>query len=118
MIPLLLLGLGVTGWVAMVQREQLRTVTFVIPAGTAVGQTSVAFPDEIVLTVGIKDTIVIENQDDELHLFGPFVVAPHSIVTKRFKAPVVYQGACTFHQDQQMTLAVEPAPWDRWRGDE
>ena len=26
--------------------------------------------------MGVKDTIVIENQDNEVHLFGPFVVAP------------------------------------------
>ncbi len=118
MIPLLLLGLGAAGWVAVVQWEQWRTVTFVIPADTAAGQNSVAFPDEIMLTVGLKDTIVIENQDDELHLFGPFVVAPRSTVTKQFKMPVIYQGACTFHQDRQMTLVVEPAPWDRWWGNE
>jgi len=113
-----LLGLGAAGWVAVVQWEQWRTVTFVIPADTAAGQNSVAFPDEIMLTVGLKDTIVIENQDDELHLFGPFVVAPRSTVTKQFKMPVIYQGACTFHQDRQMTLVVEPAPWDRWWGNE
>ena len=39
-------------------------------------------------------------------------------VTKQFKTPVFYQGACTFHQDRQMTLVVEPAPWQWWWGDE
>lgn len=100
------------------QQEAWRTVTFVIPAGAAAGQTVVAFPNEVVLTVGLKDTIVIENQDDEIHLFGPFVVAPRSTVTKQFKTPALYQGECTFHQARQMTLVVEPAPWTRWWGDE
>ena len=83
-IPVVLLLLGVTGWFMTVQREQLRTVTFTIPPGTKAGQVTVEFPDEIILTVGVRDTIVIRNQDDNLHLFGPFAVAPHSTVTKRF----------------------------------
>ena len=117
-VPLVLLLLGATGWFMAIQRQQLRTVTFTIPPGTKAGQIAVEFPDEITLTIGVRDTIVIHNQDDDLHLFGPFVVAPHSTVTKRFNTPIVYQGACTFHQSQQMKLEVKPAPWDIWAQDD
>lgn len=105
---IVLMGLG---WLAYAQWQEMRQVKYVIPAGVEAGQTSVEFPDEIVLTVGIRDTIVIENQDEATHAFGPFVVAPHTTLTKRFRNPLVYEGACTFHQDQFMKLVVNPAPW-------
>ena len=112
MAALLLISLG---WFVTVVREEARKVIFVIPPGTGQrienGQPAVEFPDEIVLTLGLKDTIVIENEDGQIHSFGPFVVGPHSTLTKRFDVPLTYQGACTFHQEQQMRLVVNPAPW-------
>lgn len=94
--------------------QAFRQVTFVIPPGFGAGKATVQFPDEVVLTVGLKDTIVIENQDDRIHSFGPFVVGPRATLTKRFKTPVIYQEACTFHQSRQMRLVVKPAPWQVW----
>lgn len=115
-LALVLLLLGALGGMAVTKRQQTRTLTFVIPSDTgrqiAAGQIAVNFPDEIVLTVGIQDTIVIENQDDVIHSFGPFVVGPHSTLTKRFEVPITYDGACTFHPEQHMRLVVNPAPWD------
>ena len=103
-------------WFVAVIRDKTRTATFIIPPGTSkniqTGQAEIEIPDEINLTLGIKDTIVIENQDDVIHSFGPFVVGPHSTLTKKFDVPVVYKGACTFHPEQQMRLVVNPAPWD------
>ena len=111
-----ILLVGVLGWLALSQFQTLRTVTYVIPPGTKqnieTGRPGAEFPDEIVLTVGLKDTIVIENRDDVIHSFGPFVVAPHSQLRKRFDTPVVYEGVCTFHQDEHMRIVVNPAPWD------
>lgn len=111
-----ILLVGVLSWLALGQFQTLRTVTYVIPPVTKqnieTGRPGAEFPDEIILTVGLKDTIVIENQDDVIHSFGPFVVAPHSKLRKRFDSPVVYEGACTFHQDEFMRVVVNPAPWD------
>jgi len=113
---LLLLLLVVLGWFVMIKREETRKFIFIIPPGTRqqieTGQPAVNFPDEIILTVGVQDTIIIENQDEVMHSFGPFVVGPHSTLTKRFDIPITYEGACTFHQEQQMRLVVNPAPWD------
>ena len=52
-----------------------------------------------------------QEPDGQIHSFGPFVVGPHSTLTKRFDVPLTYQGTCTFHQKQQMRLVVNPAPW-------
>ena len=111
-----LLLFAALSWFALGQLETARTVTYVIPPGTKqsieTGRPGVEFPDEIVFTVGLKDTIIIENQDDVIHSFGPFVVAPNSTLSKRFDRPVVYEGACTFHQDEHMRIVVKPALWD------
>ena len=110
---LLLIALS---WFSFGQFQTIRTVKYSIPQGTQQslenGRPGVQFPDTITLTVGLKDTIIIENQDDVIHVFGPFVVGPHSTLRKRFDTPVVYEGACTFHQDEHMRIVVNPAPWD------
>ena len=117
-----IIGLGLAGlivvsllWAGSLLYAQVRTVKFVIPPGTeqqiATGKPGVDFPDEITLTLGLRDTIVIENQDDVIHSFGPFVIGPRSTLVKRFDVPITYEGACTFHQEQQMRLVVNPAPW-------
>ncbi len=114
---LALLLLGALGCFLIAgQWGKVRTVTYVIPPGAsqklAAGEEIVDFPNEITLTIGVRDTIVIENQDDAVHAFGPFTILPHTTLTKRFKTPRVYESACTFHKDQQMKLVINPAPWD------
>lgn len=106
-----LLILAAFAWFALSQKEASRRIVYVIPAGTAAGRVSADFPAEITLTLGHKDTLVIDNQDDVVHTFGPFVIAPRSTLTKRFTRPLVYEGACTFHQEQQMRLVVKPGAW-------
>lgn len=106
-----LLVLAMFAWLAFSQREASRRIVYVIPPGTAAGQVTVDFPSEITLTLGYKDTLVIDNQDDAVHTFGPFVIAPRSKLTKRFTRALVYEGACTFHQEQQMRLVVKPGAW-------
>lgn len=107
-----LLGLlSLLAWFFATQYETARQVVFVIPPGAGAGQATLELPDEFVLTLGVKDTLVIENQDEVMHTFGPFVVPPHSTITHRFYNVVNYQGVCTFHQERQMSLVVKPAPW-------
>jgi hypothetical protein len=111
-----ILILGILGWLAMAQWTKARTLTFVIPPGTSqslkTGREIVDFPSELVFTLGVKDTLIVENQDDVVHAFGPFTILPHSTLYQRFKQVRVYQGTCTFHQERQMKLVIQPAPWD------
>jgi hypothetical protein len=103
--------LSLLGWLAARQYETIRRVTYVIPQGVGSGQVTLEVPDQIVLTLGVQDTLVIENQDDVTHTFGPFVIAPHTTLTQRFKHVLKYEGVCTFHRERQMSLVVKPAPW-------
>ncbi len=113
--------LGTVGWTAFNRWEQARTVTYVIPPGAghqmALGEEPVDFPSELTFTIGVRDTIVIKNRDDVVHTFGPFIIMPHTTLTKRFDKVRVYQNSCTLHKDHQMKLIVKPAPWNIFRRD-
>lgn len=118
-IAVIVLTVIVLSGLILLIREETRKVVFVIPPGThqqltTNGQNGLNFPDEIILTVGLKDTIIIENQDAIIHSFGPFVVSPQTTLSKRFEAPMMYEGACTFHEERQMRLVINPAPWTTW----
>ena len=106
----------IVGWFVLVGWEKVRTVSYVIPYGTnarlANGEDVLSIPEEIVLTVGVRDTLVIENQDNVVHTFGLFTILPQTTLTKRFTSPRVYQNVCSFHENREMKVVVNPAPWD------
>ncbi len=111
LILITVLLLTAVGWFTVTQYQKTRTITFVIPSGIAqqleAGNEVISFPNELTLTVG--DTLVIDNQDDAVHTFGPFTILPHTTLTKRFDAVRTYENSCTFHQDRQMTLVINSA---------
>lgn len=112
--PALLMALvllGVAGWFLLARFEQARTVRYVIPTSAAQGA-AVNFPREINFVIGVRDILVVENQDEVVHSFGPFVVLPHTTLVKRFNEVKVYQGGCSLHRNRQMKLVVHPAPWN------
>ena len=106
----------IIGWFVLIGWEKTRTVTYVIPRGTnarlANGEDVLNIPEEVVLTVGVKDTLVIKNQDNVVHTFGLFTILPGTTLTKRFTSPRVYQNVCTFHENREMKVVVNAAPWD------
>ena len=106
----------IIGWFVLVGWEEARTVAYVIPPGTnaqlANGEDVLDIPEEIVLTIGLHDILVIENQDNVVHTFGLFTILPQTTLTKRFTTPHVYQNVCTFHPNREMKVVVKPAPWD------
>lgn len=109
MVALVLLS--VAGWFLLARYDQARTMRYVIPAGAGQGA-AVTFPTEIDFVIGVRDILVVENQDEAVHSFGPFVVLPRTTLVKRFNEVKVYQGACSLHRDRQMKLVVHPAPWN------
>jgi hypothetical protein len=110
-IILALFLVSLLGWFVAGQYESARRVVYIIPPGVGSGQVTLDVPDEIILTLGVKDTIVIENRDNVIHTFGPFVVAPQTTMTHRFYHVMNYEGVCTFHRERQMKVVVNPAPW-------
>ena len=97
---------------------------FTIPKGTWArrmsGDKVEILPDHIRLTLGVRDILVLRNQDDVPQIFGPTLMMPGQSFRLPFDRPAEYTFACTAHASGQMTIVVEPnpnTPWARirWR---
>ena len=95
-------------------REEL----FEIPRGTwarrMAGEDLGILPDEIRLTLGIRDVLVLRNLDDVPQIFGPTLMMPGQSFRLPFEQASEYQFACTAHASGQMRVIVYPYPATPW----
>ncbi|KFI08927.1 hypothetical protein JN27_01930 [Massilia sp. BSC265] len=102
------------------QREQL----FEIPKGTwerrMKGDKTSILPEQITLTLGLRDVLLLRNSDTVPQIFGPVLIMPG----QDFRLPFAQAGEhpfdCTAHASGKMTVVVDemPAPGLerlRWR---
>lgn len=91
---------------------------FAIPKGTwkrrMSGDKVEILPDHIRLTLGIRDILVLRNQDDVPQIFGPTLMMPGQSFRLPFEKAAEYTFACTAHASGQMTIVVEPNPTTPW----
>jgi plastocyanin len=101
-----------------------RDEVFAIPKGTWArrmsGDKVEILPNEVRLTLGIKDVLVLKNEDEVPQVFGPVLMMPGQTFRLPFETASSYQFACTAHASGQMTVTVAPGPeagWERlaWR---
>jgi hypothetical protein len=71
-------------------------------------------PDEIRLTLGVRDILVLKNSDEVPQIFGPTLMMPGQSFRLPFEMASEYQFACTAHSSGQMTIVVEPYPATPW----
>ena len=111
--------LGALGWAGLaplpaVSREEL----FEIPKGTwakrMAGEKIGILPDQIRLTLGVRDILVLKNLDDVPQIFGPTLMMPGQSFSLPFEQASEYQFACTAHASGQMTVIVDPQPTTPW----
>jgi hypothetical protein len=104
-----------------------RELTFVIPPGTAArlkeGALLSVLPSPVHLTVGIRDVLVITNDDDVVHQVGPIILGPRQTYRIPFRRPGRFQYACSLHAAGTLTLLVDAQPGPglerlRWRLDQ
>jgi hypothetical protein len=124
----LALALGATGWAAFAALpEGARALTFVIPPGTAArlkaGEPFNVLPSPIHLTVGVRDVLVLTNDDDAIHQVGPIILGSRQTYRIPFRRPGNFQYACSLHAAGTLTLVIAPAPAAgldrlRWRLDQ
>jgi hypothetical protein len=128
--PWLLLGgaLVALGWAALAPMPPLapsaREVVYVIPKGAAArsagGEIPSGLPSWIHLRLGVRDILVLRNDDEQAQQFGPVRLAPGQTYRFTFDQPEVLQLACSFHQGIGFVIFVD-APlspgWERlvWR---
>lgn len=117
-----LLTLAVAGFAPIHSASHDRI--FTIPKGTWArrmsGDKVEILPDHIRLTLGIRDILVLRNQDDVPQVFGPTLMMPGQNFRLPFERAAEYTFACSAHASGQMTIVVEPnpnTPWARirWR---
>lgn len=118
----LLLGgvaVGAAAWAALAPvRSDSRDQVFEIPNGTwarrIAGEPVEVLPDEIRLTLGVRDVLVLQNRDDVPQVFGPTLMMPGQSFRLPFSVASSYPFACTAHASGQMTVVVEPFPATPW----
>jgi len=125
MITVAALALGLTGSAAMTPiSSPSRDRIFEIPQGTwarrMAGNPVEILPNEIRLTLGVRDVLVLVNRDDVPQIFGPTLLMPAQTFRLPFAVASSYQFVCSAHASGQMTILVEPfpdTPWARiaWR---
>jgi plastocyanin len=93
------------------QKAADREYRIVIPEGTQArieaGEDPAIIPSEIHLTLGKKDTLVIENRDVVGHQVSDFFIGAGQTLRQTFRSAGVYQGECTIHPDAQIQIIVE-----------
>lgn len=95
-------GLGVTAC------QQSTEHRFVIPAGTGErmdrGESVSILPDTLEMSIG--DRLVLENNDDRVHIAGPFSVRPGETFDYRFPNAGTYRGICTLNAKRSSEIIV------------
>ena len=94
--------------------ESAREQVYVIPKGTwarrMAGEYIEVLPSEIHLTLGVKDILVLKNDDDVPQMFGPVLIMPGQSFRLPFQRASRYQFACSLHVSGQLDVVVAPAP--------
>ena len=122
---ILVLPVAAIGWAAfMPLNAENRDEVFAIPKGTYArrmsGDKVEILPSVVNLTLGIKDVLVLKNDDDVPQVFSAVLLMPGQTFRLPFEVASSYQFACTAHASGQMTVTVLPGPeagWERlaWR---
>ena len=120
---ILLLAAAAVGWAALLPLpSDSREALYVIPKGTwsrrMAGENLDILPQELRLVLGVRDILVLRNDDDVPQVFGPVLIMPGQSFTMPFRQASTYQFACTLHASGQLMVIVEPTPaigWERVR---
>ena len=115
-------GVAVLAWAGLAPIESRtgadREELFEIPRGTWArrmsGEDLGILPDEIRLTLGIRDILVLRNLDEVPQIFGPTLMMPGQSFRLPFAVASDYTFDCTAHPSGQMTIIVEPFPETPW----
>jgi hypothetical protein len=122
---LILGGLAAAGWLALApiapRPAAERELLYVIPKGASAragGEGQSPLPSTVRLVLGVRDILVLRNDDEVPMQIGPLRLAPGQSYRLPFHQPGALQLACSFHQGIGFVLFVDPPPspgWERLR---
>jgi hypothetical protein len=108
------LALVTAGWLAMAPVSAgSREMVFVIPPGTAASRNARpvnVLPAEIHLTAGVRDVLVLTNDDSAIHTVGPIVLGSRQTYRIPFRRAGRFEFACSLHAAGRLTIVVAPEP--------
>lgn len=96
-------------------RPGTRDAVFEIPAGTfdrrMAGQPLAILPEQVDLTLGVRDVLLLRNADRVPQIFGPVLIMPGQSFRLPFAQAGSYSFDCQAHASGQMKVEVvgEPA---------
>ena len=103
-------------------RGSSRDMLFEIPKGTwarrMAGDKVDILPTRVVLTLGLRDVLLLRNSDTVPQIFGPVLIMPGQDFRLPFGQVSENTFDCTAHSSGQMTVVVEALPnpgWSRLR---
>jgi hypothetical protein len=105
----LLAGRGGDGGDAGPAVPEGQTYTYTIPAGTAAAEANGADVDDVLpetLSLSVGDSIVVVNEDDVTHSFGPVTVRAGETGSVQFVNAGIYFGLCTVGTHDSVTIQV------------
>ena len=110
----------VLGWGAFAPLHfDSREETFEIPKGTwarrMAGEKLEILPPEIRLTLGVRDVLLLHNNDNVPQQFGPVLLMPGQRFRLPFEVASTYSFACTAHLNGQLLVVVQEQPLTPWR---
>lgn len=106
-------------WAALAPiRVASRDYLFEIPKGTwarrMAGDKIDILPSTVLLTLGVRDVLLLRNSDTVPQIFGPVLIMPGQDFRLPFGQVSENQFDCTAHTSGQMTVIVEPLPNPGW----
>ncbi len=112
------LGLACAAWAAFapLPRDR-REVVLAIPGGAGAGGEHAGhrvLPRRLRLTIGVRDTLVLRNEDDAERQFGPVLLGPGQAFRLPFRNAGEFEFACSGSPEGGVTVAVVPAPGAGW----
>lgn len=118
-IALLASAVGLAAWAAFAPvQSAAREEVFEIPRGTWArrmsGEKVEILPQEVRLTLGVRDVLLLRNLDEVPQQFGPTVLMPGQSFRLPFEVASSYSFACSAHVSGQMTILVQPQPLSPW----
>jgi hypothetical protein len=96
-----------------------REAVFEIPPGTfarrMAGNKVEILPNEIYLTLGVQDLLLLRNLDEVPQIFGPTLIMPGQSFKLPFETASEYLFTCSAHASGQITITVDPNPTPGWQ---
>ena len=108
-------ALGGAAWAGLAPvGEEWREEVHVIPKGTwarrSAGEKLDNVPSEIHMMLGVKDILVVRNDDEVPQMFGPVLIMPGQSFRLPFAVATRHDFACTAHVSGQLSVFVKPKP--------